>query len=155
QTPKFDDVSHAIRTSGGKLVSVTVLRGSGAKMLGPVRPKHEKGRYLLGFEPSWDTVSYGPVGAFRQSLSDTWPATRAAISFLPRIVTSSGRKQVSGPTGIVDVSQSVISISFTWYLLVLGLVSLSLALLNLLPLLPLDGGHILFSIVEGVRGRAV
>jgi regulator of sigma E protease len=62
---------------------------------------------------------------------------------------------VSGPTGIVDVSQRVVSISFTWYLLVLGLVSLSLAILNLLPLLPLDGGHILFSIVEAVRGRAV
>ena len=37
----------------------------------------------------------------------------------------------------------------------LGLISLSLALLNLLPLLPLDGGHIVFSIVEGIRGRAV
>ena len=37
----------------------------------------------------------------------------------------------------------------------LGLISLSLALLNLLPLLPLDGGHIAFSIIEGVRGRAV
>ena len=42
--------------------------------------------------------------------------------------------------------------TFLW---VLGLLSLSLALLNLLPLLPLDGGHIAFSIVEGVRGRAV
>jgi regulator of sigma E protease len=41
------------------------------------------------------------------------------------------------------------------YLWVLGLISLSLALLNLLPLLPLDGGHIVFSIVEGIRGRAV
>ena len=37
----------------------------------------------------------------------------------------------------------------------LGLISLSLALLNLLPLLPLDGGHIAFSIIEGIRGRAV
>ena len=37
----------------------------------------------------------------------------------------------------------------------LGFISLSLALLNLLPLLPLDGGHIAFSIVEGIRGRAV
>jgi regulator of sigma E protease len=155
QTPNFDDVSHAIRTSNGKVVSLTVLRGHGAKMLGPVRPKRLNGRYILGFEPSWDTVKYGPVGAMRQSLSDTWATTRATITFLPRIVTSSGRKQVSGPTGIVDVSQNVISISFTWYLLVLGLVSLSLALLNLLPLLPLDGGHILFSIVEGLRGRAV
>jgi regulator of sigma E protease len=91
----------------------------------------------------------------RHSLDDTWKATRATITFLPRIVTSSGRKEVSGPTGIVDVSQRVVSISFTWYLLVLGLVSLSLAILNLLPLLPLDGGHILFSIVEGLRGKAV
>ena len=37
----------------------------------------------------------------------------------------------------------------------LGLISLSIALLNLLPFLPLDGGHIVFAIVEGVRGRAV
>jgi regulator of sigma E protease len=41
------------------------------------------------------------------------------------------------------------------FLWVMGLLSLSLALLNLLPLLPLDGGHIAFSLVEGVRGRAV
>jgi len=38
---------------------------------------------------------------------------------------------------------------------VLGLISLSLALMNLLPLLPLDGGHIAFSLVEGIRGRAI
>ena len=41
------------------------------------------------------------------------------------------------------------------FLFVLGLISLSIALLNLLPLLPLDGGHIVFAIAEGVRGRAV
>ena len=41
------------------------------------------------------------------------------------------------------------------YLWVLGLISLSLALLNLLPLLPLDGGHIFFSLLEAIRGRAV
>jgi regulator of sigma E protease len=155
QTPTFDSVSQAIKSSKGKPTSVTVLRGESAKMLGPVRPRQTGGRYILGFEPAWDTIKYGPFGAIRHSLSDTWAATRATITFLPRIVTSSGRKEVSGPTGIVDVSQRVVSISFTWYLLVLGLVSLSLAILNLLPLLPLDGGHILFSIVEGVRGRAV
>ena len=37
----------------------------------------------------------------------------------------------------------------------LGLISLSVALLNLLPLLPLDGGHIVFSVIEGIQGRAV
>jgi regulator of sigma E protease len=155
QTPNFDAVSQAIRGSNGKPTSVTVLRGENAKMLGPVRPRKIGDRYALGFEPGWDTTQYGPGGAMLHSLRDNWHATRATATFLPRIVTNSGRKQVSGPTGIVDVSQQVIAVSFTWYLLVLGLVSLSLALLNLLPLLPLDGGHILFSIVEGLRGRAV
>jgi regulator of sigma E protease len=155
QTPNFDAVSGAIRGSNGKPISLTVLRGQTAKMLGPARPDKLQGRYVLGFEPAWDTIKYGPGGALLHSFDDTWHSAQATVTFLPRIVTNSGRKQVSGPTGIVDVSQHVVSISFTWYLLVLGLVSLSLAILNLLPLLPLDGGHILFSIVEGLRGRAV
>jgi regulator of sigma E protease len=155
ETPTFNDVSHAIRSSNGKLISVTVLRGEKAKMLGPQHPQKSGGHFVLGFEPAWDTTKYGPGGALVHSLSDTWRATRATVTFLPRLFTNSGRKQVSGPIGISDVSQRVVSISFTWYLLVLGLVSLSLAIMNLLPLLPLDGGHILFSIVEGLRGRAV
>jgi regulator of sigma E protease len=77
------------------------------------------------------------------------------VTFLPRIVTDSGRKNVSGPIGISDVSSEAVSVSFTLYLQILGLISLSLAILNLLPLLPLDGGHILFSIIEGLRRRAV
>ena len=136
ETPTFDDVSHAIRSSNGKPVSVTVLRGEKAKMLGPQHPQKSGGHYVLGFEPAWDTIKYGPGGALVHSFGDTWRATRATITFLPRLFTNSGRKQVSGPIGISDVSQRVISISFTWYLLVLGLVSLSLAIMNLLPLLP-------------------
>jgi len=154
-TANFDAVSSAIRGSNGKLVAVTVLRHNQARMLGPVHPKKSGDRYILGFEPGWDTKQYGIGGALEHSAGDNWRATKATVTFLPRLVTKSGRKEVSGPTGIVDVSQQVISVSFSWYLWVTGLVSLSLALLNLLPLLPLDGGHILFSIVEGVRRRAV
>jgi regulator of sigma E protease len=154
-TPNVDSVSDAIRGSNGNPISVTVLRGGRTVMLGPARTTKIGDHYVLGFEYGWDTISYGPGGAIAHSLGDNWRATRATITFLPRIVTSSGRKEVSGPIGISDVSQQVISVSFTWYLQVLGLISLSLALLNLLPLLPLDGGHILFSIVEGIRGKAV
>jgi len=154
-TPTFDDVSSAIRGSHGAKITVTIIRDGKAQMLGPVHTTLIGGRYALGFEPGWDTQRYGVGGALAHSLDDNWRATKATITFLPRLVTSSGRKEVSGPIGIGDVSQRVVSISFTWYLLVLGLVSLSLAIMNLLPLLPLDGGHILFSVVEGVRRRAV
>ena len=56
-------------------------------------------------------------------------------------------------TGIADASAQAVERGADSYLWVLGLISLSLALLNLLPLLPLDGGHILFTLIEGARGR--
>jgi regulator of sigma E protease len=68
---------------------------------------------------------------------------------------SQQRAQISGPVGIVRSSQQALQIGFNWYLQLLGLISMSLALLNLLPLLPLDGGHILFSLIESVRRRAL
>jgi regulator of sigma E protease len=154
-TPNFDAVSAAIRGSKGKPITVTILRRGQAKMLGPVRTKKIGDRYALGFEPGWDTQQYGVGGALSHSLDDNWRAAKATVTFLPRLVTNSGRKQVSGPIGISDVSSQAVSVSFPLYLEILGLVSLSLAILNLLPLLPLDGGHILFSIVEGLRRRAV
>jgi regulator of sigma E protease len=153
--PDFDAVSHAIRGSKGRAITITVLRSGEAKMLGPARTKKIKGHYALGFEPSWDTLRYGLGGALTHSLGDNWRVTKATLTFLPRLVTHSGRKQVSGPPGIIDASQQAVSLSVPLYLQILGLISLSLAILNLLPLLPLDGGHILFSIIEGLRGRAV
>jgi len=155
ETPNFDTVSRLIRASKGKPITVTVLRNGKAVTLGPVRTKQIGSRWALGFQPGWKEVSYGPVKALTKSLSVTWETTKATITFLPRLATGAGRKQVSSPVGIVDVSSQAVSLTFTLYLQILGLISISLAILNLLPLLPLDGGHILFSIIEGLRGRAV
>jgi regulator of sigma E protease len=155
ETPNFDAVSGLIRASKGKPITVTVLRNGKGVTLGPVRTKQIGSRWALGFQPGWKDVSYGPVKALTQSLSVTWETTKATITFLPRLATGAGRKEVSSPVGIVDVSSQAVSLTFTLYLQILGLISLSLAILNLLPLLPLDGGHILFSIIEGLRGRAV
>jgi regulator of sigma E protease len=75
---------------------------------------------------------------------------------LGRIVTGEGRDEISSPVGIVDASSEVIDEGgIRLYLRILAFISLSLAILNLLPLLPLDGGHITFSLIEGLRGRAV
>src|SRR5438552_18131780 len=122
---------------------------------GPFKPTRMDGHYGLGFEPVWDTPRYGFGGALSLSLTRTWEGTKGIATFLPRLVTRTGRKNVSSTVGIVHYSSEAVSFSFTLYLEMLGLISLSLAILNLLPLLPLDGGHILFSIVEGLRGRAV
>ncbi len=97
-----------------------------------------------------------PLGtAFVNSVKTTGEVTKAIGSSLAGLVHESGRKQISSPIGIVRGSSDAITQGAQAYLGTLGLISLSLALLNLLPLLPLDGGHIVFSIVEGLRGRAV
>jgi regulator of sigma E protease len=154
-TPDYSSLSHLIKGSGGMPIRVTVLRSGMPQTLDPVRPVKENGRYILGFEPGWQTVQLGVGAALGRSLGDNWRAARATVTFLPRLFTQSGRKNVSGPVGITDVSRQAVGLNFALFLEILGLISLSLAILNLLPLLPLDGGHILFSIVEGLRGRAV
>ncbi len=70
-------------------------------------------------------------------------------------MTGEGRDEVSSPVGIVQGSSEALDVGFRYYLGVLALISLSLALLNLLPLLPLDGGHIAFSLIEAIRRRAI
>jgi regulator of sigma E protease len=155
QTPNYASLSRQIKGSGGRPITVTVVRKGMPRVLGPARAVKENGRYILGFEPGWRTNQLGPWAALRKSAGDNWRAGKATITFLPRLFTDSGRKNVSGVVGITDVSRQAIGLNFALFLEIMGLISLSLALLNLLPLLPLDGGHILFSIIEGLRGRAV
>ena len=81
--------------------------------------------------------------------------TSEIVKSLGRLVTGEGRKDISSPVGIVQGSSDAAKEGTDSFLWVLGLISLSIALLNLLPLLPLDGGHIVFAVLEGIRGRAV
>jgi regulator of sigma E protease len=154
-TPDYSSLSRSIKGSGGRPITVTITRDGMVRRLGPARAVRENGRYILGFEPGWETVKLGFGAALSRSVADNWRAAKATVTFLPRLFTESGRKNVSGPVGITDVSRQAVGLNFALFLEILGLISLSLAILNLLPLLPLDGGHILFSIVEGLRGRAV
>jgi regulator of sigma E protease len=90
-----------------------------------------------------------------QSTKLTGTVTREIGKSIGRLVHGQGRKDISSPVGISQTLNTAQKQGAETYLWVLGLISLSLALLNLLPLLPLDGGHIAFSIIEGLRGRAV
>ena len=154
-TPDFESVSRAIRTSKGRMLTLRVIREGESRTLEPVKPVRDGDHYILGFRPKLTTEKLSFAGSVEQSVDDNWSATKLTVTFLPRLFTGSGRKDVSSTVGIVDYSSQAVGIDFSFFLQILGLISLSLALLNLLPLLPLDGGHILFSIIEGIRGRAV
>ena len=154
QPVEGDQISEKIRASNGDPVSVTVERG-GEELTVQARPRMIEGAYRLGFTLGVIYESYGPWDALKLAGERTWEATSAIGASLGRIVTGEGRKEVASPVGIVQASSETLEAGFREYLGILALISLSLALLNLLPLLPLDGGHIAFSLAEGVRGRAI
>jgi regulator of sigma E protease len=154
QPVEGDQISEKIRASNGEPVSLTVERG-GKEVTVQARPRMIEGAYRLGFTLGVIYESYGPWDALKLAGERTWEATSAIGASLARIVTGEGRKEVASPVGIVQASSETLEAGFREYLGILALISLSLALLNLLPLLPLDGGHIAFSLAEGVRGRAI
>jgi len=148
------EMFQTISESEGRPLRVVVKRGGRDVALAPVRPfKDTDGVYRLGFRPAFEDVAFGT--AVWESFRLTGVITKEIGSVLGRLVRGSGREEISSPIGIVRGSSSALDRGFETYLWVLGLISLSLALLNLLPLLPLDGGHIAFSLIEGIRGRSV
>ena len=143
-----------INDSNGKPLQITVVRDGRGVRLPPVSAFEDTdGRYRIGIRPEFESIPLH-VAAW-ESLRLTGLVTKEIGSVLVRLVQGSGREEISSPIGIVRGSSSALERGFETYFWVLGLISLSLALLNLLPLLPLDGGHIAFSIIEGVRGRSV
>jgi regulator of sigma E protease len=150
------DLAEAIRSSDGEQVTVTVERdGERLELQGTPQLDPEDQVYRLGFAFGLAYESYGPLEAFGRAFDATWEVTKSIVSSLGRLVTGEGRDDVASVVGITQVSSEAVDVGFRYYLEVLAFISLSLALLNLLPLLPLDGGHIAFSIAERIRGRAI
>ena len=155
-THTFRQVRDAIRGSEGKPLAIIVARGNNFIQLRPVEPIVRSGGYLLGFRPAIVRYKrYGPLSALGHAGKDAWLVTKTMGHWLTHVASRESRKQISTPVGIVRTSSEAVQNGYRDYFAILALISLSLALLNLLPLLPLDGGHIAFSIIEGLRGKAV
>ena len=148
-----EDISRLISGSDGRKLTVVVIRDGRRVSLPPASARLVDGTYRLGFILAGEGLSAHRAAG--ESFALTWRVTREIGASLGRLVTGEGRDQISSPVGIVQGSSDAAKQGAESFLFVLGLISLSIALLNLLPLLPLDGGHIVFAIAEGVRGRAV
>jgi regulator of sigma E protease len=148
-----EDISRLISGSDGRKLTVVVMRDGQKVALPPAAARLSDGTYRLGFILAGEGLP-APQAA-GHSFQLTWQVTREIGASLARLVTGEGRDEISSPVGIVQGSSDAAKQGAESFLFVLGLISLSIALLNLLPLLPLDGGHIVFAIAEGIRGRAV
>jgi regulator of sigma E protease len=140
----------------GKLVTVRARPYYDAEA--PAINGEGQGRYRVGFgfqEGGLVDENLSVSAAAGRAVSAIWEVTSKTVSVFARLFEPEQRKQVSGVVGVSDVAHQTINESARDALFLLAIVSLSLAIINLFPFLPLDGGHIFWSLVEKVRGSRV
>jgi regulator of sigma E protease len=138
-------------------VKLTVLRG-GKRITLALTPRYDATakRTLIGIEtgPALARESVGQAAS--SSISEMWHVTSTTVSRISEVFFSAkARKQVHSVVGVSDVASQAFSYSAPAALYLLAIISLSLAIINLFPFLPLDGGHIFWALAEKLRGRPI
>jgi regulator of sigma E protease len=164
---RFSDTINSHRCAGGATpkcraatpVRLVIVR-DGKRQVILAKPFYDadaqRNRLGFGFRGGGLVADHtGPVGAADRSLDFMWLVTHKTVEVFANIFDAEQRKQVSGVVGSYEVTRQAISFSAREALALLAVISLSLGLINLFPFLPLDGGHIFWSLVEKVRGRPV
>lgn len=138
-------------------VHLTVLRG-GRRLSFALRPRYDAqvGRPLIGIQTQALLSGESVSNAAASSAGEMWHVTSLTVTRISQIfVSASARKEVHSVVGISDYASEVFRYSTADALYLLAIISLSLAIINLFPFLPLDGGHIFWALAEKVRGRPV
>jgi regulator of sigma E protease len=116
----------------------------------------EPGRTRLGFSYQPGPRDPLPFGRSVEVAADRfWWVTKATLELPARLIDSEQRREISGVVGSYETTRQSILYDLAQVVLILAIISLSLAIVNLFPFLPLDGGHIFWAIVEKVRGKPV
>lgn len=110
----------------------------------------------VGSRPEMATVRYGVLAGLWRGVTQTWDVSSLTLSMIGKMVLGeSSVKNLSGPLSIADYAGKSAAVGLVSYLNFLALISVSLGVLNLLPLPVLDGGHLMYYVWEAVTGKSV
>jgi len=137
--------------------ATVVVQRDGAEKTMEITPVYDAAadRNRLGFIFGTAPLNPGPAEAANISLDFMWLVTSRTVTALANIYKAEQREELSGVAGSYEVTRQAINIGWRQALTLIALISLSLGVINLFPFLPLDGGHIFWSVVEKIRGRPV
>lgn len=122
-------------------------------------PRDPGDGWVIGIRPPRPeaaTLRYGPLAALGAALENTWDKTASSFAMIGAMLSGeASTRNLSGVITIARVANTSADLGFAWFLGFLGLVSLSLGVLNLLPIPLLDGGHLLYYFIEIIKGSPV
>jgi regulator of sigma E protease len=134
-----------------------VIRRAGRLETVHVRPRwnSQVGAMLVGFAFAFRTAPNGVLYSAGHSATGLWHVTELTVSDIAQLFKARDRRQLHSIVGAYAITAQQIAAGWTNGVEVIAMISLSLAIINLFPLLPLDGGHIFWALAEKVRGRKV
>ena len=163
---KWDELSEIISQSNGRALRITVHREGVPREI-TVTPRLMKGTnvfgetvetYKIGISPTPHTVveRLNPFSAFGTGLRQTWMISKlTVISIVKMFQGVVSPKTLGGPILIAQIAGAQVREGIVPFILFMALLSINLAILNLLPVPVLDGGHLLFYLIELVTGHEV
>jgi regulator of sigma E protease len=163
----FGEMQRIVSTSADQLLNITVKR-SGAELVLKATPRKKETkdvfgnvirRGLLGIRRSasaddWVLKKHDPLTSVWMGTKETYFVITRTLSYLYEVVTGKEKAdQLGGPIRIAQVSGQVASAGFLALMNLAAILSVSIGLINLFPIPMLDGGHLLFYAIEGIRGK--
>ncbi|SHG93507.1 RIP metalloprotease RseP [Tepidibacter thalassicus] len=152
KTNTWDDIVKVINSSDSKSVNIQVLR-DGKIFNYNVVPEKKDGRMMIGIQPKYEK---NIILSLKYAVDQTVFLSNQIIIFLGKAITGNiSFEQVTGPVGIISVVGQAAESGIVHLIFLAAAISINLGLFNLLPIPALDGGRIIFLIIELIRGKKI
>ncbi|SHJ44252.1 RIP metalloprotease RseP [Tepidibacter formicigenes] len=148
----WDDVRKTINASKSKNINMEIVR-DGKIIKYEIAPKEKNGRMMVGIQPKYEKSI---VLSLKYAVNQTIFLLDQMINFLGKAITGNvSSEQVAGPVGIINVVGQAAKAGFVYVINFAAVISINLGLFNLLPVPALDGGRIVFLLIELIRGKKI
>lgn len=147
----------------GNLIELQIEQNGQIKPL-TLQPEKREDRYIIGIVPTYEKLAdkyrtelkYDILTAFYKSVEKVWSLIQTILQFIGNLISGDlSIKNLGGPISMAKGAGATAEIGWVYYLGFIALISVNLGVMNLFPILPLDGGQLVLLGLEAIRGRAL